>query len=549
MDVSELIASILEREGVKTVIGFPHSEIFDAAAKRGIKPIITRTERVAIHMAEGFTRMSDGRVTGVATAQYGPGAENAFGAIAQAYADNAPILFLPTGYPRGNEATAPNFHSGRNYRNIAKWSESAVKSERLPQMLHYAFSQLRNGGPRPVVLELPTDLLAEQADANSQQYSSPSRSTPAASSTEIGQLLDMLLQAERPVIYAGQGVLYAQAWNELTELAELLQAPVLTTLNGKSAFPENHPLALGTGGKSRPDTVDHFLENADFVLGIGTSFTRSLYVTPVPDGKSMAQVTLDGGHLGKDYPINFGVIGDARVVLSQLLSEAKSLRNHDNRYRESGVTEEIASLRKSFMAKWMPHLTSERQPISPYRVVWELMHAVNRQRAVVTHDAGHPRDQMSPFYEAVVPHGYMGWGHTTQLGTGLGLMMGAKLARPDWLAVNLMGEAAFGMVATDFETSVRAELPILTIVLRNEIMGGYGRYMPTASKNYGANRLSGEYADIARALGGYADQVGNPSELGAALQRCIREVEEGRSSLLEVKTYEEPRIPGLVPPT
>lgn len=488
-------------------------------------------------------------VTGVATVQYGPGAENAFGAIAQAYADNAPILFLPTGYPRGSEATAPNFQSSRSYRNIAKWSESAAKSEQLPQMLHYAFAQLRNGGPCPVVLELPTDLLAEQVDAESQPYSIVSRSAPAASSTEIGQLLDMLLRAERPIIYAGQGVLYAQAWNELKELAELIQVPVLTTLNGKSAFPENHPLALGTGGKSRPDTVDHFLKNADFVLGVGTSFTRSLYVTPVPDGKSMAQITLDDGDLGKDYPIKLGVIGDARTVLSQLLSDAKSLGKSEGRHKDPGVTEEIASLRKAFMAKWMAHLTSERQPISPYRVVWELMHAVDRQRTVVTHDAGHPRDQMSPFYEALVPHGYMGWGHTTQLGTGLGLMIGAKLAKPDWLAVNLMGEAAFGMVAADFETSVRAELPIFTIVLRNEVMGGYGSYMPTASENYGANRLSGEYADIARALGGYAELVGNPSELGAALQRCIRQVEEGQSSFLEVKTHEEPRIPGLSAPS
>jgi thiamine pyrophosphate-dependent acetolactate synthase large subunit-like protein len=181
-------------------------------------------------------------------------------------------------------------------------------------------------------------------------------------------------------------------------------------------------------------------------------------------------------------------------------------------------------------------------------VIWDLMHSVDRRRTVVTHDAGHPRDQMSPFYEAIVPHGYMGWGNTTQLGTGLGLMMGARLARPDWLAVNIMGEAAFGMVGMDFETAVRCELPILTIVLRNEIMGGYGAYMPVASERYHANRLSGEYAAVAQALGGHGEQVAHPAELKPALGRCLQAVAGGQAALLEVRTHEEPRLPGLPVP-
>jgi thiamine pyrophosphate-dependent acetolactate synthase large subunit-like protein len=178
-------------------------------------------------------------------------------------------------------------------------------------------------------------------------------------------------------------------------------------------------------------------------------------------------------------------------------------------------------------------------------LVSELMQVADRNRTVVTHDAGHPRDQVLPFYEAIVPHGYVGWGKTTQLGTGLGLIMGAKLARPEWLAINIMGEAAFGMVGLDIETAVRCGLPILTIVLRNGLMGGYGSYMPVATKRYRANLLSGEYAPIGKALGCYAECIQKPSDLNVALQRCIKQTESGRVALLEVVTREEPRLAGM----
>ena len=142
--------------------------------------------------------------------------------------------------------------------------------------------------------------------------------------------------------------------------------------------------------------------------------------------------------------------------------------------------DEVAAARAAFTEPWMPHLQSDAAPLSPYRIVWELMQAADRTRTVVTHDAGHPRDQIVPFYETLVPRGYLGWGKSTQLGTGLGLAMGAKLARPDWLSVNIMGDAAFGMVGMDFETAVRARIPILTIVMNNGLMGGYGEWMPDA---------------------------------------------------------------------
>jgi len=541
MKGSELVAEILKREGTRHLIGFPHSELFDSAAALGIPPLITRTERVAVNIAEGYSRMTDGREPAVVTVQYGPGAENAFGAVAQAYSDRAPILFLPTAYPRGSAAVAPNFDSSRNYRHVTKWCERAERVEQLPQLMQHAFSRLRNGGLGPVLLELPIDVLEQDFPGSQFEYQSPRRSMPQAGNAEVSELIDRLLKAKTPVIIAGQGILLAQAWKELRALAEQLQVPVLTTPNAKSAFPENHPLSLGTGGKSRPAAVDHFLKRADLIIGIGTSFTRSLYITPVPEGKTIIQITIDEADLSKDYPIALGIVGDAAAVLRQILQKLGSPSESQLQLAEN----EIRKVRESFMDHWRPMLTASDEPISPYRLISELMQVADRERTVVTHDAGHPRDQVLPFYEAIVPHGYLGWGKTTQLGTGLGLIMGAKLAQPEWLAVNIMGEAAFGMVGLDIETAVRCHLPVLTIVFRNGLMGGYGRYMPLATERYHANQLSGEYAPIGQALGCYAECVDKPTELNAALLRCIEETKGGRAALLEVVTHEEPRLAGI----
>jgi acetolactate synthase-1/2/3 large subunit len=183
-----------------------------------------------------------------------------------------------------------------------------------------------------------------------------------------------------------------------------------------------------------------------------------------------------------------------------------------------------------------------RALVSPYRVVWELMASVDRTRTVVRHDAGHPRDQVVPFYETLVPRGYLGWSKSTQLGTGLGLARGARLARPDWLSVNIMGDAAFGMVGMDIETAVRCRIPILTIVLNNGLMGGYGECMPRAVERYGAHRLGGDYAGVAAALGAHSEQVERPGDLRPAIGRCVAAVEAGRTALLEVRTHEEPEL-------
>jgi thiamine pyrophosphate-dependent acetolactate synthase large subunit-like protein len=195
----------------------------------------------------------------------------------------------------------------------------------------------------------------------------------------------------------------------------------------------------------------------------------------------------------------------------------------------------------------MPLLTSDEEPISPYRVVWDLMHTVDRTKTVLTHDAGSPRDQITPFYEAIVAHGYMGWGKTTQLGMGLGLMHGAKLANPDWNCVNIMGDAAIGMVAADFETGVRCNLGTLTIVLKNSIMAGYTKHHPNAAQKYHIQDLGGDYTAMAKAFGGYAERVEKVGEIVPAIKRALVQNSMGIPALLEIITKEEMRMAKNLP--
>jgi len=543
MNNARVIAEILKAEGVEFVTCFPHSEIIDAAAAVGIRPILARTERGALHIADGYTRMHDGRKIGTATVQYGPGSENAFGGVAQAYGENVPILYLPTGYRQDQQGVAPNFDARANLQHITKWGGQVVLGERIPAMMQHAFAQLRNGRPGPVMIEIPIDILAANARENGGSYIPQRRSVSLADPRDVGEVVEALLRAKRPMIIAGQGIFYAQAWEELRTFAELLGLPVMTTLNGKSAFSEDHPLSLGAGGASRRTAVDRFLDQADVILCVATSLTRSDYITPIPQRKTLIQITNTERDVSKDYSVSMALIGDAKEVLKQLLGEIRS-RGEAGRDANQFVSE-IATLHRAFLSEWRPILESDEEPITPYRIISALMSTVDRTRTVVTHDAGSPRDQMIPFYEAVVPHGYMSWGKTTQLGLGIPLMMGAKLAKPDWLCVNVMGDGAFGMIGMDFETAVREKLPILTIVMNNGLMGGYGGdsgYLPVASRKFNLHRLSGDYVKIGEGLGGYVERVTRVADLVPAIRRAIQQTEDGRAVLLEVITREEKRF-------
>jgi thiamine pyrophosphate-dependent acetolactate synthase large subunit-like protein len=539
--VSDKIASLLQRHGAEFIVGFPENRLFNSASALGMRPIITRTERVAVNIADGFARITSGERFIPCVMQYGPGAEAAHAAVSQAFGDGSPILLIPGEHARAAQVHSPTIGAAEAYRPITAWSATVNEPEQGPGIFRRALQAVLGARRGPVLVAVANDVLyAPAADDRPWEVSYPGARRSQADPADIDETSSIIAAASSPVIVAGQGVLYAQATEELVALAEALELPVATTLNGKSAFPEDHRLSLGPAARTRPAMVDRALERADVVLGVGTSFSRSLYITPMPPGARMGQIVSDPLDLATGYDVSFACIGDVKLVLRQLLERLQT--GAANAKRENDVRGQLGSTRREFYDAWVPRLTSDATPMSPYRVVWELMHTVDRQRTVVTHDAGHPRDQMVPFYETLVPHGYLGWGKSTQLGTGLGLAMGARLARPDWLSVNVMGDAAFGMVGMDLETAVRCRIPILTIVLNNGLMGGYTEYMPEAVARYDAHRLSGDYRSVAAALGVHAERVEQPYELRPALERCIACVASGRPALLEAITHEEPAM-------
>ena len=409
-------------------------------------------------------------------------------------------------------------------------------SSRVVELLHRAFNLLRNGEQGPVMLELPADVTAQEIDEASIDYGPVKARKSQGDPADVAEAVRAFLAAKAPVIYVGQGVFYAQAWDELVEFADLAQAPVITTLNGKSAFPENHPLAAGAGGRACPEAVNHFLRKADLVFGVGTSFFYTRYNAPIPPGKTIVQVTINPEDLSNDYPADIAVIGDAKLVLRQLIDEVKKQAGPNGRKNDDSVAKELKAIKEAWLSEWLPSLTSDEVPINPYRLLWDIMHTVDRANTIITHDAGSPRDQMLPFYESVTPRGYVGWGKTTTLGFGMGAMMGAKIAAPDKVCINVMGDGAFGMVGMDFETAVRTGIPIITVILDNSTMGGHNRALAVATERYNASNLSGDYVKIGEGLGAHVERVEKPAELVPALRRAIKETNAGRPVIMDVVT-------------
>lgn len=534
------IAKILKQEGVEWIGCMPSNPLIEAAAAAGIRPIVCRQERTGVHMADGFSRINSARRIGVFLMQAGPGAENAFGGVAQAFADSVPILLLPAGANRDRLGVPPTFSPTRSYETITKWSAQINLASRIPELMRRAFTKLRSGRPGPVLLEIPSDVADETIDDSAFAYEPPLVIRSAADPDAIHRAARALLAAERPIIHAGQGVLYAGATEELVQLAEFLQAPVMTTLSGKSAFPEHHPLSVGTGSRATTAGVHHFLRRADLVCGVGCSFAKSAFAVPIPAGKTLVHATNDADDLNKDQPCQYPLVGDAKLVLAQLLDELRYQIGTIKRSTNQALMDEIHAVKASWLQQWLPKLTSDEVPINPYRVIWDLMHTVDLDNVIVTHESGSVREQIMPFWEARQPHSFIGWGKSTQLGYSLGLAMGAKLAAPDKQVIHLMGDAAFGMVGMDIETAVRAQIPTLTLILNNATMAIYpDSRFPVANERYQLKKLSGNFAEVAQALGAHGERIHKPHEIVPAIRRALETTNAGRSVVLEIMIKEE----------
>ncbi len=539
MNGYELVADCLKLEGVDWLACFPDNPLIEACARREIRPIVFRQERGGINAADGYSRQMAGKKFGVFASQSGPGVENSFGAIAQAWGDAVPLLFLPGGSGVGRYDVEPNFSAIKNYANVSKLAISIDQSNRIVREMRRSFQTLKQGRPGPVVVELHGDVMSREVPKDSLQYCPTKPLLTQPNGNDIADAIRMLLNATNPVLWVGQGVLYAEATQQLMEFANLAQVPVITTMQAKSAFPDDHPLSLGSANRTAPKPVFKWLGEADLVFAVGSALTRTGFGLEIPPGKKIIHSTISAEDINKDYEAQVGLVGDAKLTLECLIDELKANVGEKGRQLNDSLFASIAQCKNEWLAEWSAKLNSAEVPINPYRVIDAINRTIDHENSVVTHDAGNPRDQIMPFYRATSPHGYIGWGKTTHLGYGLPLAIGAKLASPDKFCLNFMGDLAFGHTGTEIETAVRAEVPITTVIVNNGTMGGYDKKLKVAMSKYGVGNQTGDYAAMARALGATGMLVESPSDVENALNSAQRENEEGRTAVIEVITRQD----------
>ena len=494
--------------------------------------------------ADGFSRISQRKKFGVAIVQSQAGAENAMGGIAQAYADNIPILLMPGGISLSQLGVKPNFSALQNYQGWVKQVESVLSPNEVGNVMRRSFNALRNGPPGPVVVEMTSDVCSLEVPKDSENYCTPRSAKIIPSQNDIRDAVKYLMKAKKPLIWAGGGVLMSGASKELKKLVEFTGIPVFTTMQGKSAFDERHPLSLGAGCGTTTLAAHNWLKNSDVVLVLGSSLTRTPYGQVLSSEKTLLHNTIDPEDLNKDVSAMVGLVGDTKLTLLALMEEFKTEGFKKENGEVTQIKKEINVLKKKWMQDWNPILNSGEIPLNYYRIINEIYKNIDPENSIVTHDAGAPRDCMVPFYNATLPNSYIGWGKTTHLGFGIPLMIGAKMAHPDKFCLNLMGDGAFGMSGLDLETSVRAELPITTVLLNNGAMSTYeGTSLigPVSKKDYGVSSMKGNYAKIAKGMGAEGIRVEKPNELEMALKNAQQLNKDGKTVLIDVISNVESR--------
>jgi acetolactate synthase-1/2/3 large subunit len=532
MNGAEVIAEILKREGTEFLSCYPRNQVIEPCAALDIRPILCRQERVGVGIADGYSRIKRGKRNGVFAAQAGPGIENAFPGIAQAYSENVPLLIVSGGLPLAKQYVRPTFRAADVYRAVTKWSALAHNVQELPDLMRRAYQAMRSGRAGPVLIEVP-DEVAESEFKGSLNYQPVPVLRAAPDPAAIKKAAEMLLAAKNPLLWAGQGIHYAEAGDQLAALAELLPAPVVATNPGKSAIPDSHPLALGGATRSRSKPFADFLKKSDVIMAIGSSLTVTNFGPGVPAGKTIIHSTNDAGDINKEYRAELAVVGDASLVIEALIAEVAKQKGPGGGNALTSLKEEVAVGKKAWLEEWAKFLNSDETPINQYRVIRDMMRTLDRDNVIITHDSGSPREQIIPFWETTKAGSYMGWGKSTQLGYGLGITLGAKLAEPKKICINVMGDASFGMTGMDIETAARNKIAILTVVFNNGVMGAERDVLKISDEKYGAMTVSGNYTKVAEGLNVAATRVEKPGDIVGAIKEGVSVTEKGSPFLLE----------------
>jgi len=540
---AELAAEVLRREGAKYIFGVAGGHIYplmEACEARGIRYIGTRHEMNAAFMAEGWalTTGSFGLCTGTA----GPGVTNMLTGLANSANGGFPVLFLG-GKARLDEFDRnelQDFDQLSMIQGIAKHARMVLDAARIPEYFGRAIAYCTTGRPGPVYLEVPRDVLSRTVDKDAVEFQNVYRTAapPMGDPAAIAAAARMIGAAERPVIVAGSGVWWAQAQHELVAFAEKIGAPVFTRNAARGAISDRHPLAMGIAASASP-LFSQALRQADLAIVIGTrtgyTMTRSVF----PKSLDLIRIDIDPAQLTDQLDVRQGIVGDARMVLRQLIDAVEAARH-------PGWVGTLAGIKSNLMSMVMPLAMSSQVPIHPMRLMAEILARVDDDTIVVI-DGGDVARWGNLVLPATMPGGYPGIISTSfgPLGVGIPYAMAAKLAHPDKKVILLTGDGAFGYGVMEYETAVKYHLPFTTIVLND---GGWGMIKRSEAQKsrpdadfVGLDLPDTRYEKLVEVLGGHGEYVTAPADIGPAIDRAIA---SGKPACVNVIT--DPAVGPLV---
>ncbi|MCS7385168.1 MAG: thiamine pyrophosphate-binding protein [archaeon GB-1867-005] len=545
-----LLAKMLEKYEVEHVFGVPGGQTlalyWGILESPKIDHLMFRCERCAGYAAMAYSMIK--YKPGVCDATVGPGATHLVPSVAEAWGASIPLIAITSDNPTwtANKWASQSCDQISMLKPFVKASFNITEPSKIMPHVNEAFKIATSGRPGPVHLNIPMDILMGETGIKEEEISvNPKYSTypsarPTPSHDHILKAAKLILKSKKPVILAGGGVIISQAWDEVIQLSELLTIPVVTTITGKGSIPEDHPLSVGVGGATLKECANKFLEEADLAIIVGckTGQYATLNWTLPSKTAKIIHIDIDPNEIGRNFPTEVPLIGDAKATLQQLIKTIKNIANKDHLLTVSQRRAEI----KKVVEKWRKEaekiMSSDETPISVPRIIKELRSILPRNAVFICDGS------MASFYGAIyytiqskgryfiAPRGMAG------IGVGFPLTLGAKIASPNKLVVGMGGDGGFAYSIHELETSRRLKIPTIYIVLNN---GSFG-WIKMAQLNYFGKTISTDftelnYAEIAEAFKCKGYRVEKPSELKETIKEAIKAATENEcTAIVDVKT-------------
>jgi len=543
--VAEQLVKYLEGRGVRHVFGLcGHTNIAVLAAlakSRKIRFINTRHEQIAAHAADGYARAT-GKAS-VLLSHLSPGLTNAATGVANAALDSIPMVVIagdvPTHYYGKHPHQEVNLHADASqyeiYRPFVKRAWRVDSAHLMPEILEKAFALAESGRPGPVLVDVPMDIFSKPADAAHWKRAAAGTralAKPALDDEAATKIVSALLEAKTPVIYAGGGVLLAQAADEMRELAEHLSLPVAHTLMGKGALPDDHPLVLGMTGFWGTKYINDKCRAADWILALGTRFSEAdcsswedKYTFRMPPTK-LIHIDIDPAEIGRNYPVAIGAVADLKLALRTLVRVARKLAPKG--VKRDKLVAEMAANRAKFVAGNRKAMQSDAWPMRPERILADLREVMPRD-AILCTDVGWNKNGVGQQFPIYTPGSIFTPGGFATMGFGSPAALGAKVALPDRVVIALIGDGGFGQNPAALATAFEEDIPVVWVIMNNHAFGTiagleaahYGTTFGTVFEKDGRS-WSPDYAAIARAYGVEGIKVASAAEFKPALAKAIK---------------------------